>query len=227
VGSVNLGGGGDGGSGAGGWKGMLRRLRRNGLDIVLVFDSTSSMSGEINQVKAQIYRIGTALVRLVPGTRISLCTYRDTGDAYLVLGTPLTDDLSTIETFLRRISAGGGGDTEEAVQEGLQWAVGNNDFRPGARKVILLFGDAPPHRQDLATCVRTARDFHDQQQGIVSTVTCRQVRPLIEFIEIAEAGGGEAFLTVNERQIMTQLMVLVFGSRYRDKVVEALQLMRP
>jgi hypothetical protein len=75
--------------------------------------------------------------------------------------------------------------------------------------------------------VRTARDFHDQQQGIVSTVTCRQVRPLIEFMEIAEAGGGEAFLTVNERQIMTQLMVLVFGSRYRDKVVEALQLMHP
>ena len=38
-------------------------------------------------------------------------------------------------------------------------------------------------------------------------------------------GGGEAFLTTDERQIMTQLMVLVFGSRYREKVVEAFRLL--
>ncbi len=39
------------------------------------------------------------------------------------------------------------------------------------------------------------------------------------------AGGGEAFLSRNDREIMTQLMVLVFGSEHRDKVVEALELM--
>jgi hypothetical protein len=91
----------------------------------------------------------------------------------------------------------------------------------------LLFGDAPPHRQDLATCVQTAARFHNAEDGIVSTVTCRSPVCLPEFVEIAERGGGEAFLTADERQIMTQLMVLVFGSRYRNKVVEALNLMQP
>ena len=38
-------------------------------------------------------------------------------------------------------------------------------------------------------------------------------------------GGGEAFLTVEERQIITELMILVFGSQYRDKVVEAFRLL--
>jgi hypothetical protein len=225
VGAVRIGGGGSGGGG--GWDGMLRRLRQHGLDIVIVFDSTSSMGGEINQVKAQIYRIGTALHRLVPKTQIGMCTYRDASDAYVVRGLPLTDDLSRIDRFLAGVSAGGGGDREEAVQAGLEWAVRHNDFRPDARKVILLFGDAPPHRQDLQACLRTAADFHNAQEGIVSTVTCRSPVCLPEFVQIAEMGGGEAFLTADQQQIMTQLMVLVFGSRYRSKVVEALNLIQP
>ena len=59
----------------------------------------------------------------------------------------------------------------------------------------------------------------------MSTVTCRSRQPLPEFYEIAMAGGGEAFLTTNEREIMTQLMVLVFGSQHRQKVLEAFRLM--
>jgi tagatose-1,6-bisphosphate aldolase len=46
-----------------------------------------------------------------------------------------------------------------------------------------------------------------------------------EFYEIAKAGGGEAFLARDQRQIMTQLMVLVFGSRHREKVIEAFKLL--
>ena len=47
--------------------------------------------------------------------------------------------------------------------------------------------------------------------GVVSTVTCRRSVRLPEFEEIAQMGGGEAFLTSDERQIMTQLLILVFG----------------
>ena len=42
-----------GGSMAGGsWDGLLQNLRRNGLDIVITFDSTGSMGGEIREVKS-------------------------------------------------------------------------------------------------------------------------------------------------------------------------------
>jgi len=56
-------------------------------------------------------------------------------------------------------------------------------------------------------------------------VTCRASAPLDEFYQIAMAGGGEAFLTSNQREIMTQLMVLVFGSQHRQKVMEAFKLL--
>jgi len=219
IGSAMVGGGGD--MGGGNWDGMIRQLRRNGLDIVIAFDSTGSMSGEIEEVKSQIKTIGNTLVKLVPKARISLCTYRDQGDAYLVKGKSLTGDIQAIDAYLSTIQAGGGGDTPEAVHEGLRWAVESNAFRSQARKVILLFGDAPPHREKQQLCLEIASDFHRQQQGVVSTVTCRLHRPMKEFVDIAEAGGGEAFLTRDKREIVKQLIILVFGSKYRSKVLEA------
>lgn len=222
MGSLTAGGGGMSG---GSWEGLLQNLRRNGLDIVICFDSTGSMSGEIRQVKEQIRRIGETLLTMVPKARISLCTYRDRPDAYVVRGIPLTGELSLIEEFLGSVRAAGGGDEPEAVLDGLKWAVSENQFRPPARKIILLFGDAPPHRQDLNACLAVASDFAAQQRGVVSTVTCRSPHALPEFVAIAQAGGGEAFLTADEREIMTQLMVLVFGSRHRSKVIEAFRLM--
>jgi hypothetical protein len=223
LGTVGIGGGAAGGGGD--WEGMVQGLRRTGLDIVITFDSTGSMSGEINQVKEQISRIGTILLKLIPKARISICTYRDEGDEFVVKGLPLTGDIAEVQYYLNSIEAGGGGDHPEAVHSGLQWAVNNNQFRPQARKVILVFGDAPPHREKLQFCLAVAGDFKSNQTGVVSTVTCRSPSPLPEFYEIAQAGGGEAFLTSDQRQIMTQLMVLVFGSRHRDKVIEAFRLL--
>lgn len=222
LGTVAIGGSSTAGSG---WEGLLQNLRRNGLDIVIVFDSTGSMGGEIRQVKQQIRSIGGTLLKLVPKARISLCTYRDRGDDFVVRGLPLTDNISEVERFLADIEADGGGDEPEAVDEGLRWAITNNQFRANARKVILLFGDAPPHAQYRGVCLNLASDFHRQQKGIVSTVTCRRSRWLEDFYDIARAGGGEAFLASNSRQIMEQLIVLVFGSTHRGKVLEAFELM--
>ncbi len=204
---------------------MVSRLKRDGLDIVIVFDSTGSMQGEIDEVKSKIQRIGNALMRMIPKTRISICTYRDQKDEYLVKGLPLTDNLGQIVLYLEKISAKGGGDLPEAVDEGLRWSIENNQFRRSARKVILLFGDAPPHQSRNIACQKLASDFRNRQRGNVSTVTCRSEQKLPEFEAIAQIGGGESFLTRNERDIMKQLIVLVFGSQHRGKVLEAFDLM--
>lgn len=223
LGAVQIGGG----SMAGGsWDGMLQNLRRNGLDIVICFDSTGSMSGEIDQVKKQIDRIGNILIKLVPKARISLCTYRDQGDEYLARGIPLTSNIQELKGFLNGVQAGGGGDHPESVDEGLRWSLSKNQFRSNARKVILIFGDAPPHPENLKKCVEMAAGFKGQDKGVVSTVTCRNSTPMDEFYEIAAAGGGEAFISENQREIMQQLIVLVFGSRHRDKVLEAFEMLK-
>jgi hypothetical protein len=204
---------------------MISRLQKDGLDIVIVFDSSGSMKGELDQVKSKIQRIGGAPTQLIRKTRIGICTYRDQGDDYVVKGLPLTNNIGQIVTYLNTIDAKGGGDLPEAVDEGLRWAIQNNTFNRSARKVILVFGDAPPHARKSVACQKWASEFRNKQRGIVSTVTCRSTQKLDEFVAIAKIGGGESFLTSNEREIMKQLMILVFGSQHRSKVLEAFNLM--
>ena len=212
------------GGGQEGFGDLISRLKKEGLDIVITFDSTGSMGGEIEQVKRQIERIGGLLFRLIPKTRISICTYRDKGDKFVVKGLPLSDNLGEVVVYLETIDAHGGGDEPEAVEEGLNWSINQNKFRRQARKIVLLFGDAPPHASTQVGCLKLASDFR-RTGGIVSTVTCRSAKRLDEFVEIAQLGGGESFLTSNERDIIAQLVVLVFGSEHREKVLELFQMM--
>lgn len=206
---------------------LLDRLKRDGLDLVITFDSTGSMTGEINQVKRQIHRIGRILMEMIPQTRISICTYRDQGDDYVVKGLPLTRNLDQVQLFLNEVTAGGGGDEPEAVDQGLRWSILENQFQPTARKVILLFGDAPPHDASANDILRMAAEFRQRQGGVISTVTCRSTNRLQPFEQIALHGGGEAFLTQDEREIVSQLMILVFGSQHQEKVLEAFKLLQP
>ncbi len=199
---------------------MVEYAKRNGLDLVIVFDSTGSMSNEIDGVKQQIFGIGSALLRQVPSARIGLVTYRDRGpaDQFAVVGLPLTNDLSKLAKFMQPIVAHGGGDTEEAVELGIKWAITQNKFRPKARKIILIFGDAPPHSQNMEESIQLARNFRQKQAGIVTTVTVRALEPLDEFYLIAKAGNGEAYTNRDPTQLMSDLLVLAFGAKHREDV---------
>jgi hypothetical protein len=217
----------------------IHYARTHGLDIVLVFDSTGSMGAEIDEVKGRIHSIGTALLEKIPSTRISLVTYRDHlahrarpedpgwrqgREHYVVKGIPLTRRLSDFDQFLIGVTAGGGGDHPEAVLEGLKWAIERNDFSPKSLKVILIFGDAPPHSRDMRHCIKLAKLFRRRHEGTISTITCRMPQPLQDLYEIARAGGGEAHTLKNTRWLLQELLVLTFGSDHRDKVLEFFEL---
>jgi len=149
-------------------------LGNGGLDVVIVFDSTASMGRAIAQVKDGIGQMGETLFRLVPKTRISVCTYRDQGDQYVTQGLPLSTSIAQVVTFLSEIRAQGGGDRSESVAAGVEWVIENNRFRPNSKKVILIFGDAPPKPGQWLACQQSITDFRFEQHGIVSTVTCHR-----------------------------------------------------
>lgn len=228
---IGLGDRGDG-TGAGG-RGRYERpfdrlvdtFRRDGLDVVIVFDSTSSMGPEIETVKTRVIEIGGALLRKIPRARIGFTTYKDVTDSPVASGIPLTQDLARLQDFLDDVEpAGGGTDVPEAVLAGLIWSMKGNQFRPKARKIILVFGDASPHAGDLPACLKLARRFHGRHRGKISTVTCRSPAPLPAMQAIAHVGGGEAFVLQNHQRILEELLVLIFGSRFRADVYEFFEL---
>jgi hypothetical protein len=89
-----------------------------------------------------------------------------------------------------------------------------------------LFGDAPPRPRDLPMCLALARRFRRRYHGKVSTVTCRLPQPLPQMRAIAKVGGGEALVLHNHEQLLKELLVLVFGRRFRADVYEFFQFNR-
>lgn len=207
--------------------GTIVDAQRNGIEIVIVFDSTGSMGSEINAVKNRIGQIVESVVEKIPRARFSLVTYRDLKEAYVVRGIELETDVQKIQSFVNNVTADGGGDRPEAVQHGMRWALYQNDYRNQAQKVMLIFGDAPPHRPDLENCLRAAERFRRMGKGRVFTVTCRNGTVLPEFYSIARAGGGDAYLMQNSQRLMEDLLVIAFGVEHREEVLKFFEVKEP
>ena len=208
----------------------IQVLREGGLDIVFVFDSTSSMAEVMRQVKYKIENLITVFKQLVPTSRVGLVTYRDSSEAFVTRSHPLSYGTISLNNFLRQINAEGGGDYQEAIDEGLRVAIQEMNWRPKAKKIIVLMGDAPPHAETIMECTRLVVQFHQQMNGMVSALDTTpdtfkpsaqfaaeynaSDRVLPDFRMIADLGGGEAARLTDVERVIRQLVVMVFGSRW-------------
>lgn len=211
------------GSASGGFASLVGGFQREGLDLVIVFDGTSSMSEEILAVKERLLEIGEILIRKLPNTRIGLVAYRDMADQQPIEEIALGNDFSALQYFLDKIEAKGGGtDIREDIRIGLHHATRNMIFRDDAHKVILLFGDAPP--RSFAACIRFASDFYDRLDGRISTITCGNDHEMHEFRYLAQITNGESLVLRANVDIVSELVLLIFGERHRQEAAHYLSL---
>ena len=121
---------------------------RTPLDILFLVDSTGSMADEIDRIKETLLSISERINDLPsrPDLSFGMVTYRDRGDEYI---THMYDFSSNVRRFLRTIEgveAGGGGDYPESLNEALNVAVDDPDWRfDDAVRLVFLVADAPPH----------------------------------------------------------------------------------
>ena len=157
----------------------IEALRSRGLDIVIVIDSTASMMSMMGEVKLKISNLALALRKLVPSCRIGIVTYRDRGEEeYLTKVQPLTYSISSLQRFLNPIKTEGGGDWREAVDAGLEAAIGHMNWNKKSKPFILLVGDAPPHKPDIARCIALAGKFRKEMGGTVSVLDVREPKEI-------------------------------------------------
>lgn len=133
------------------------------LDVQLVLDTTGSMGDELGYLQGEFDAIAARLHQKFPNVkpRWSLVVYRDRGDQYVTRHFDFTGDTSQFRKNLRAQSADGGGDTPEAVVEGLNAGM-RQSWRGGAdvAKVAFWVADAPTHPGEgraFASVVREAR----------------------------------------------------------------------
>ena len=137
-----------------------RAERPQALDLAVVLDVTGSMGDELAFLTDEFEAIVAQATRQYPQAdlRFALVAYRDRGDQFTVRRWDFTRDAAEMRRRLADLSAGGGGDMPEAVDEALD-AMLDLDWRTGtAARVAFLVGDAPPHANKLPETLRAVRE---------------------------------------------------------------------
>jgi hypothetical protein len=241
---------GTGGSGFGGFKSgignglgdgtsrfaaYIAGLREAGLDVVFVIDATGSMDWVIEEVKDRIEDIAQIVRSLVPIARFGFVAYRDDDDPeFTTRVQPLTYSTGKLNRYLRALEAKGGGDWFEAIDEGLADAIEESGWRMGARKLIIVIGDAPMREGQLDRVIRLVSNFQ-HRGGTVSTLDVsdqanphlleakigREVSrdlyrnaPMQEFLMIGEAGHGDTATLDGDTKLTKRLIRLIMGDQF-------------
>lgn len=176
------------------------------IEVCFVLDTTGSMSGLIEGAKEKIWSIANEMIaaKPTPELKLSLVAYRDRGDEYVTKITDLTDDIDTIHARLMELTANGGGDGPESVNQALHEAVTKVSWSKNQNvlKIVFLVGDAPPHmdyEQDVrypevcATAVKQDLVINAVQCGQQSDTTTiwKEIVKLAEgkYIPLVQTGG--------------------------------------
>lgn len=117
------------------------------LDVAIVLDTTGSMGDEIERLRQTMQVIHFQVTHLQPAVdvRFGMVLYKDRGDNERVRVVPFTRDIAAFRGVLEDLRAGGGGDTPEDVQGGLEAALTQLDWRAAGVRLAFLIGDAAPH----------------------------------------------------------------------------------
>ncbi len=117
------------------------------LDLMIMCDTTGSMSDELEYLKAELSDIVKKIKSdnaNIP-TRVSVNFYRDTEDEYEVRQFPFSENIDDVVKAIGEQSAAGGGDFPEAVHTALDSAVNKHEWNEDSVKIMFLVLDAPPH----------------------------------------------------------------------------------
>lgn len=142
---------------------LAQQTPHSELDVQLLLDTTGSMGDELEYLQSEFDAIAAQLKTRFPNVtpRWSLVVYRDKGDEYVTRAFDFTADTARFRQNLRAQSAAGGGDTPEAVVEGMTKGLAQS-WRSASNVAKLSFwvADAPAHPGEgraLAAAVRDAK----------------------------------------------------------------------
>jgi hypothetical protein len=189
-------------------------LSINDLDLVFVMDTTGSMRNELADVQANLLGVIRVLHRLAPSLRVGFVAFKDHGAAYVTRDFPLSpmtdDNVVQVVRFVGEMSAEGGGDDPEPVDEALAVATAM-DWRADAQGQIVVIGDAPARPSGRGHALALAERFRESNLAMprsVSAIFTGEVPAARMFFEqVARAGGGD--FSAYQGQIIENVLLSV------------------
>lgn len=217
----------------------IEHLQNTGIDVVFAIDATGSMVWVHRKVRERMGQLAGYVRNLVPLARFGIIAYRDYNDYEFVtrISQP-SFDIVKGRDFMAAIDAVGGGDVPEAVTQALRDAETKIAWRPGAQRVVIVIGDAPPHGRESGEAAQIAERMKSRG-GRLSLLDSRVEANLSmlgrnlpqngradllrqgvmpQFKRLARLGGGTAATLAAERQLMKTLALLIFDDRFHDEL---------
>ncbi len=116
------------------------------LDLSIVIDTTGSMSDEIRKLQRTLTQVVGEVERQGVDVCVNVTAYRDVYDNYVLKGIDFTSNLGAVQDFVNGLSANGGGDEPEALNQALDHVVNKLSWRKQDNVVrsVMLITDAPP-----------------------------------------------------------------------------------
>ena len=121
------------------------------LDVAFIVDTTGSMGPFIDAARqhmaAMLRQLTSDAVTPVE-LRTAVVEYRDHPPqemSFVTRAYDFTHELAEVQEVIARLKPDGGGDTPEAVLDGLHSSCLSLDWRPHSRRTAILIGDAHPH----------------------------------------------------------------------------------
>ncbi|MFO0984745.1 MAG: VWA domain-containing protein [Planctomycetota bacterium] len=229
-GSIGLGGGFGGGSG--GFGKRVAELREHGLDLAIVFDSTTSMSGVLAQVKQDLAQMVNVIALVAPDFRIALVTYKGMPEyGPVTRHVDFTDDRYEMLSFLDTLQTDGGApDARSAMKSGLDVAVHALAWRKQAGHVLVVLGDAPPLRGERRKLAAIAAAFagrlstvYKMSGGAASDELGRETTDVMQ--DLAR-GKGEFMNYDGDGLVVRRLVSAALGSAYAAEVAHVFDMQR-
>ena len=188
------------------------------LDLVFVLDTTGSMRQEIADLQASLIGIVRVLARLAGSLQVGLVAFKDQGEEYLTRAFPLRPmtggNAAALVDFVDRLSADGGGDDPEPVDEALRVALAM-PWRAGAQGQIIVIGDAPARPSGRSRALALAERFRGSapDRALPRSVSAIYTGPpsgaRVFFEQVARAGGGD--FSAYQGQIIENVLLSVLG----------------
>ena len=166
------------------------------LDVHFVLDATGSMGDEIARLRDNMTSIAEQISALPsqPDVRFGMTVYRDIEDLFVTRTFDLTDNLDDFLDALALVSAEGGGDYPEAMDEALADALAKPAWRrDGAVELMILIADAPPQVGRQVDSPYTASALAAAAQGVkIFPVAASGTDDQAEYVmrELAFVTGG-------------------------------------
>ncbi|EFM11655.1 von Willebrand factor type A [Paenibacillus curdlanolyticus YK9] len=173
------------------------------VDLMLVVDTTGSMSDELRYLEAELKDVVTRVSEQNNGQldiRVSSNFYRDEHDDYVVRPFPFTRDVDKAVDQIADQEAFGGGDFPEAVELALSNAIEEHEWSKEAlARLMFVVLDAPPHHEPQIMKKLQKLTAKAAEQGIriipiASSGVDIATEHLMRYIAVS-TGGTYVFLT--------------------------------